>query len=102
MMNSKLYYDFQHTSHKDKLKLDDADIKILQEDDCIVDIDHELMVKYERFLKVGFPDSNPIQREILNQAARKILKSVRSWRAALAHQKKIDANPFIKDKNIEK
>lgn len=49
--------------------LDENDYKLLENEEILVTKKDKKFIKYGRFMKIIFPDSNPIEKEIMMQAA---------------------------------
>lgn len=56
------------------IKLGDSDLRYLSEDGCIVMDSGKQFIKYEQFLKSAMPAENPLDKEIFNQSARRIIR----------------------------
>ena len=67
-----------------EIYLDDDDYKLLENEEIIVRVKDRKYVKYNRFMKIIFPDSNPIEEEIKLQAIMRIKRFLFKARAAKA------------------
>ena len=63
------------------IKLDENDIKLLESEEIITTKKERKYIKYPRFMKIIFPESNPIEKEIQLQAALKLKRFLLRARA---------------------
>jgi len=64
--------DLIHLFAVNDIKLDENDIKLLENEEVITTKKDRKYIKYPRFMKIIFPESNPIEKEIQFQAALKL------------------------------
>ena len=62
------------------IPLEEKDFALLKEEDIIVSRQNRLYVRYPRFLQVIIPDSNPIDANIQQNAALKLIHFIKNWR----------------------
>lgn len=69
------------------LGIDDNDARYLSEEECLISEGNKVFCNYEKFMRVAFPESDPIKKEITNQAAKRVLRFLRTMHWKKKHEK---------------
>ena len=84
-----------------EIYLDDEDYRVLESEEIIVTVKDRKYIKYNRFMKIIFPDSNPIEEEIKLQAIMRIKRFLFQARAAKAKIKAKEEAKKLKKLSLE-
>ena len=79
--------DFIELFEVNDVRLDENDIKLLENEEVLITKNDKKLIKYGRFMKIIFPDSNPIERIIQIQATSKLKRFFYKMRAKKAEQR---------------
>jgi len=66
--------DLKRLFANNEINLDDNDIRLMKDEDIVVVRDDKPYVRYHKFMKTIFPETNPIEKEVQMQALHKIMR----------------------------
>ena len=56
--------EFKALMQLNEIKLDEKDFRLMKDEDILVLRNEKPVVRYDKFMKVLFPETNPIEQEV--------------------------------------